>query len=325
MTLNNAKPAPEIVGITEWINGDPQTLAKLKGKVVLIDFWTYSCVNCLRSSPYINAWYDAYKDEGFVVLGLHAPEFAFEKNKVNVEKAVRETYDIKYPVGLDNDFATWKAYNNQFWPAKYLIDKDGNIRYTHFGEGEYDTTENQIRELLKETAADVKNQETAKIKPVAESNLNLQNLTPETYLGWGRHDKFVNKDDLGRDQAFNKTNKYEFKPLESNEWSLDGNWQIDNESIIPTENDAKLKFKVNANQVFVVAGSQNEAKINVKVNGQPIQDFDPKISGDDVFNGQISIKDDKLYKIIKSQEFQKDLELELTVPKGVRINVFTFG
>jgi cytochrome c biogenesis protein CcdA/thiol-disulfide isomerase/thioredoxin len=128
-------PAPEITGIDQWINTEGETLNALKGKVVLIDFWTYSCINCLRSSPYLNQWQEKYEDQGFTVIGLHTPEFAFEQNIENVQKAIDRNYGFTFPVGLDNDYATWDAFNNQFWPAKYLIDAEGNIRYTHFGEG----------------------------------------------------------------------------------------------------------------------------------------------------------------------------------------------
>ncbi len=158
--FNVKKPydAPELTGIQDWINSDPLTLAKLKDKVVLIDFWTYSCINCQRTQPYLNSWYDKYKDDGLVIIGAHAPEFAFEKVPENVRNAVKQAH-IKYPVALDNDFATWQAYNNQFWPAKYLIDKDGQVRYTHFGEGKYDETEGAIQTLLKESGHNI----TAKI------------------------------------------------------------------------------------------------------------------------------------------------------------------
>ncbi len=149
-----AYDAPELKNIAAWINSDSQTVAGLKGKVVLIDFWTYSCINCQRTQPYLNAWYDKYKDDGFVILGVHAPEFAFEKVTENVEKAVVDA-SIKYPVALDNSFATWQAYENRFWPAKYLIDKDGQVRYTHFGEGDYAETEETIQALLKESGQTV--------------------------------------------------------------------------------------------------------------------------------------------------------------------------
>ncbi|MBL8030901.1 MAG: cytochrome c biogenesis protein DipZ, partial [Candidatus Doudnabacteria bacterium] len=145
---SNLKAAPEFTGITNWLNTDrPLTLAELKGKVVLIDFWTYSCINCLRTLPYVTKWYDTYKDQGFVVIGVHTPEFAFEKVTANVARAIQQQ-GIRYPVAQDNDFGTWGAYSNRYWPAEYLIDQKGNIVRTHFGEGEYDETEMAIKQLL---------------------------------------------------------------------------------------------------------------------------------------------------------------------------------
>ncbi len=143
---------PDLSGAVQWLNSPPLTPEQLKGHVVLVDFWTYSCINCLRTLPYIRAWADRYKDGGFVVLGIHTPEFAFEKDPANVQQAVKELH-IMYPVALDNDYAIWKAFSNQFWPADYLIDASGHIRYHHFGEGKYAETEDQIQELLKENRA----------------------------------------------------------------------------------------------------------------------------------------------------------------------------
>lgn len=314
--VSPAIPAPELKNIAAWINSNGESIAKLKGKVVLVDFWTYSCVNCLRSAPYINTWYDKYKDQGFEVIGLHAPEFAFEKNKENVEKSVRETYKIKYPVGLDNDFSTWDAYKNQFWPAKYLIDKDGMIRYTHFGEGEYDTTELAIRELIKENGRSVDTIQT-------DNNINIitnKDLTPETYLGWSRALNFANSSELnnyGKVFNYNLVNN-----LEKNKWSLSGQWQIDKEDITSQDDNSKLVLKYNAKEVYLVLGSDNESKLRITSNGQPLQD----ISGDDIdkSSSTLTVKNSKLYKLIKHNSIT-DNQIELTVPKGVKLNAFTFG
>ncbi|MFQ5872416.1 MAG: redoxin family protein [Dehalococcoidia bacterium] len=148
--------APELTGITGWLNGEPLTLASLRGKVVLIDFWTYTCVNCIRTFPYLKEWYEKYSENGLVIIGVHSPEFEFEKKRENVEQAI-ERHGLSWPVAQDNDFGTWRAFNNHFWPAKYLLDKDGVIRYRHFGEGAYDETEQNIRELLEETGSDISN------------------------------------------------------------------------------------------------------------------------------------------------------------------------
>ena len=171
VNLSENGPAPEIIGITEWINSPPLALSDLRGKVVLVDFWTYSCINCIRTLPYLNNWYRDYKDYGFVIIGVHTPEFEFEKNYDNVKKAVAQ-FGISYPVGLDNNYATWSAYHNTYWPADYLIDQNGIIRMTHFGEGEYGETENAIRDLLGMSPLEIKSSE-EKNRPIS----------PETYLG----------------------------------------------------------------------------------------------------------------------------------------------
>ena len=186
--------APELKNIAAWINSDPLTMAGLKGKVVLVDFWTYSCINCQRTQPYLNAWYEKYRDDGFVIVGVHAPEFAFEKVTKNVQTAVTDA-EIKYPVALDNDFATWQAYKNRYWPAKYLIDKDGRVRYTHFGEGDYDKTEETIQALLKESGQNV----TAALEPSRGTGAVSRGQTPETYLGYDRADRFANSGDFAAD------------------------------------------------------------------------------------------------------------------------------
>jgi len=149
-------PAPELVGINQWLNTDgnqPLALSALRGRVVLVDFWTYSCINCKRDAPYLNAWYERYRDQGLIIIGVHTPEFRFEQKPENVQAAVRE-YGIQYPVGLDNEYQIWRAYHNQYWPAKYLIDKNGIVVYRTFGEGRYEETEQKIQELLDQQPAE---------------------------------------------------------------------------------------------------------------------------------------------------------------------------
>ena len=165
--------APDLRLGGQWFNSDPLTIAQLKGKVVLVDFWTYTCINCIRTLPYLKSWHEKYSDQGLVIIGVHAPEFEFEKDAGNVAEAIKD-FEIKYPVMQDNDFATWRAYKNKYWPAKYLIDKAGNIRYTHFGEGDYDETESAIQELLSIEA------------PIANPTYRTYGRTPELYLGTAR-------------------------------------------------------------------------------------------------------------------------------------------
>ncbi len=313
--LNVAKPTqtPEIVGIDKWINSDPQTIKGLKGKVVLIDFWTYSCINCQRTLPYLTTWYNTYKDKGFVVLGIHAPEFSFEKKTENVEKAVKE-FNIKYPVGLDNDFKTWNNYNNQAWPGEYLIDKEGKIRRTHFGEGNYAESEKAIRTLLEENGS--KLDSSLATDKVTNTGLTSSDQTPETYLGFSRSAKFANNNELTVNQAYNKPYTYKkVEALASDYWSLEGDWIVENENIISNSNEAKFRFKYNAKEVYLVMGSDSPA--DIKFTGQN--------PGSDVTNGIIKVSDYKLYKLVKGDKFLKDGEFELAVPKGTKLNVFTFG
>jgi len=318
--------AAEITGINDWINSNPQTITGLKGKVVLVDFWTYSCINCQRTIPYLNQWYDAYKDQGFTILGLHAPEFAFEKKKENVEKAV-QGFDIKYPVGLDNDFATWKAYKNKAWPSKYLIDADGKVRYFHFGEGDYEVTERLIRSLIEQN-----NGKTLDSKIVGDAikvaDGAVANQTPETYLGWSRIDSktFANYSELAEEQAFGVSKDYTSKPLISNGLGLTGQWVINNENVVSQTDTSKLKLKFNAKNVYLVAGSAIPSTVTIEFNKDGKVVDSSKIKGEDIdVNNQFVIGEDKLYKLVQADNFLDDTELELTVPKGVRLNVFTFG
>jgi cytochrome c biogenesis protein CcdA/thiol-disulfide isomerase/thioredoxin len=289
--------APEIKGISQWFNSDPQTIAGLKGKVVLVDFWTYSCINCQRTLPYITKLYDTYKDKGLVVLGLHAPEFQFEKVPANVQKAIKEN-NINYPVGLDNDFATWNNYNNQFWPASYLIDKEGNVRRTHFGEGEYAETEKAVRFLLNEKSLPMVNDTVRGNFQDQYSkdcvNKSCATKTPETYLGSARANSKVLFD----------------QELKANQWAINGNWMQGTETLSTTEG-GRLKIKVNASKVYLVAGSKTGTGITIKVNGIQTNNF--------------WISENKLYELTNNNGILQDSELELTFDGEVDLNAFTFG
>lgn len=234
----NLNKAPEFVGINKWLNSEPLTLAQLKGKVVLVDFWTYTCINCIRTLPHVVSWYEKYKDKGFVVIGVHTPEFEFEKNEENVLTAMKQ-YKITYPVAQDNDYATWKAYDNHYWPAEYLIDAQGNIRRTHFGEGDYDETEKAIQDLLKEAGqtSDMSLTEMPDQTPKSR-------LTPETYVGEARR--------------------------EGNNLTLGGSWDIQPE-YAASKNDSSLDLKFIANKVFlVITPATTSDIINVTLDGKLI-------------------------------------------------------
>ena len=301
LNVMNPISAPEIKGITQWINSKGESIESLKGKVVLVDFWTYSCINCQRTLPYVTKWYDTYKDKGFVVLGLHAPEFSFEKIPANVERVVQDN-KINYPIGLDNDFATWNNYKNQFWPASYLIDKEGKIRRTHFGEGQYAETEKAIQYLLGEKSESMvtdkvtlNEQGTKGVNQYCTTE-SCTKLSPETYLGSSRTENFINNTP--------PTN------LKSNQWTIDNNWQIDSEKIT-TQTGSKLSFKINAQKVFLVAGSNTGTKVKVLLNNKLIN--------------TINIKESKLYTILNNPEFVVNGLLELEFDNSVEANAFTFG
>lgn len=307
--------APELRNIATWINSDPQTVANLKGKVVLVDFWTYSCINCIRTQPYLNSWYDKYKDKGLVIIGIHAPEFAFERVPENVKQAVIDA-KIGYPVGLDNDFTTWKAYNNQYWPAKYLIDKDGLVRFTHFGEGKYDETESAIQSLLKEAGSNVN-------MPIQTSNDSQipSNLTPETYLGYERGERFANGERFKNDEIVNYPN---IPKIETNQWSLSGNWKVGKLDTLSTGGNSRLQLRYTAKEVYLVMSGDGKRPARLMLNGQSLTAKNGGGSDVDI-NGNIFPKEARLYRLVKSENLTKDALLEIQLPEGTTINAFTFG
>ncbi len=315
-TLNVAEPydAPEFVGLNDWINSKPLTKADLKGKVVLVDFWTYSCINCIRNNPYLVDWYNTYKDKGFVIVGVHAPEFAFEKNVDNVRKAAKDQ-GLPYPIALDNDFATWNAFQNRSWPAGYLIDAEGKVRRIHEGEGEYKETEQAIRALLRENGASLGNDMTVSKDAVPITS----GQTPETYLGKVRASNFQN------DKALAAAPTQTFTPaadLPKNFWTLGGTWEVRDKNIIARGNST-LRFHVSAKDVYLVMGSSTPAQVMVQLNGQPIST--EGAAGSDVKQSAVTVSEFKLYRLVDYGKFRSDGTIELTVPDGVELNAFTFG
>ena len=315
--LLNVEPydAPEFVGLKDWINSEPLTKDDLKGKVVLVDFWTYSCINCIRNNPYLIEWYNTYKDKGFVIVGMHAPEFAFERNPDNVRNAV-EDQGLPYPVALDNDFATWAAFQNRSWPAGYLIDADGQVRRVHEGEGEYDKTEQAIRKLLEENGANLSGTNmTAKSSALPISNMQ----TPETYLGSVRASNFQNAKALAAEpvQTFIPDDN-----LPKNFWTLGGTWEVQDKKIIAKGNSL-LRFHIAAKDAYLVMGSATPASVSIKLNGQPISGADA--AGKDVSNSTVTVGEYKLYRLLSYPGFRDDGIIELSVPDGVELNAFTFG
>ncbi len=308
-------PAPEFTGITKWINTDNKqlTMNDLRGKVVLIDFWTYTCITCIRTLPYVTGWYEKYKDDGFVVVGVHAPEFEFEKNTDNVLDAIKR-YKINYPVAQDNNFDTWKAYNNQYWPAKYLIDANGRIRYSHFGEGDYEKTEQAIQQLLRENGKKV---DTSIDK--ADESVYSNQMSPETYFGSDRMQYLVTQ---GRVDNGVQTFTIQ-KTLPNNRFSFGGQWNI-TDQYAETQAISALAYKFTAKKVFIVLkkGTSVNGTIRVLVDGKVV---DQSIAGADVKNGIVSVEKDRLYELVNLQEIGTHLlELQFMKP-GIQVYTFTFG
>jgi cytochrome c biogenesis protein CcdA/thiol-disulfide isomerase/thioredoxin len=310
LTDTKGVPAMELVLGGEWFNSEPLQLKDLRGKVVLIDFWTYSCINCQRTFPYLKSWWEKYEDKGLVIIGVHSPEFEFEKDADNVKKALKD-FGLEYPVMQDNGFATWRAYRNRYWPAKYLIDKDGNIRYTHFGEGEYDETEKVIQELLKEAGSKLS------FEQVSNEEYKTYARTPELYLGYSRMEYLSSPETAGRGEL--KT----FSPpsrLPMNSFAYQGEWSVMSEYSAP-QKGAKLYLNFEAKEVFLVARSKKGVAGKVKV----YLDEQVQSLGEDSKEGVVTVDSDGLYKLIDlSLPGRHILRLEFE-DDNVEIYAFTFG
>ena len=313
--FNANENAPEIRGITKWLNSaGPETLASLKGKVVLIDFWTYSCINCLRTLPHVEAWYNKYHSAGFEVIGVSTPEFAFEKDPNNVASAIKR-YGIPYPVALDNNYSTWNAYNNQYWPAEYLIDATGHIRRTEFGEGNYGESEQAIRTLLSNAGAKI----TVAPSDLPDTTPTTQ-LTPETYFGSNRAQFGYPTPNYPNGVFTIPTQKV--VPLD--QFAFGGKWLIQPE-FAEASKGATLTEHFDASKVFLIlnpkAGLSNE--VAVTYNGKPLTGA---LAGSDVVNGVIKVDSDRLYNIFNSGAKNSDGTLQFTfLNEGIQAFTFTFG
>lgn len=306
--------APELEGITGWINGEAVSVESLRGKVVLVDFWTYSCINCIRTLPYLNEWHDRYGDEGLVIIGIHTPEFEFEKSRGNVERATQQ-YGIEYLVAMDNGYATWQAYDNLYWPAKYLVDANGRIRYTHFGEGEYQETEEVIRALLAEAG-------TAAV--AGESGLSGYTLsserTPELYLGAAREEHLLSSGrySVGEPQRFSAPDKL---PLHF--FSFTGEWLVEREYAQPGPG-AQLDLHFRADQVYLVLTPEEDgATVEVMLDGRPVAE---SVAGGDVQGGILQLDGSRLYHLVNQRGVPSAHILSLRFETGsTRAFAFTFG
>src|SRR3990167_8203000 len=304
--------APDFVGIENWLNSDSLTIESLRGKVVLIDFWTYTCINCIRTLPYVTSWYEKYKDKNFIVVGVHTPEFEFEKNTTNVANAIKQ-YNITYPVAQDNDYATWRAYDNHYWPAKYLIDKDGNIRYFHFGEGKYEETEKAIQMLIKQTGMTVDEKTTAE-----EDSFSAMPQTPETYLGILRAERFTSNEQmtLGR-KLYSYSNV-----LNTHDFAFKGTWNV-NDEYSESVSGASLQLSFQGKKVFLVMHPTTEnQKVSVYLDDKII---DERSKGQDVIDGVVNIDEPRLYELVNLTEDGNSRLLEMRFDDGIQIYAFTFG
>ncbi len=314
---------PDLSGAVEWLNSPPLTAQGLKGKVVLVDFWTYSCINCLRTLPYIRAWAEKYKKDGLVVIGVHTPEFAFEKNIDNVKRAVADLH-VNYPVAIDNDYTIWRAFHNEYWPAHYFFDAQGRLRRQHFGEGGYAESERVIQELLAE-AGD-------KTAPAPAVQVNASGIeapadmdevrSPETYVGSERADHFASPGGA----ADNVARDYVTPKLQLNQWGLVGKWTVGGEEAALDAPDGAIKFRFHARDLHLVLGpgAQGEKiRFRVTIDGAPPGEN----HGVDVdADGQGTVAGQRLYQLVRQQGAIADHTFEIQfLDPGVKAYAFTFG
>ena len=314
---------PSLAGATQWLNSSPLTRESLRGKVVLIDFWTYSCINCIRTLPYVRGWADKYKDHGLVVIGVHSPEFAFEKNPANVTRAIAELH-VDYPVALDNDYAIWKGFHNQYWPAHYFIDAQGRIRQHHFGEGNYHESEDVIRQLL--TAAGRRDLPGGYVdadnRGVEAAASNDTTQSPETYIGYARARNFV-----GGRVAKDDARDYKAPDgIASNQWSLDGRWTVNKEKATLEKAGGGIIYRFRGRDLHLVLGPTT--------NGKPIRfrvTIDGKSPGadhgiDTDVDGNGTVDSQRLYQLVRQANGSGERLFEIRfLDPGLQAYAFTFG
>jgi len=312
---------PTLDGLGPWYNSQPLDLKQLKGKVVLIDFWTYSCINCLRAIPHVKAWWEKYRGDGLVVIGVHAPEFAFEREPANVARAIKDL-GITYPVALDNQYSLWRALKNSYWPAHYFVDAQGRVRYYHHGEGEYDLSERVIRQLLAEAGHAPKDTTLAEANASgAQAAASGQVGSPETYIGYARAERFVSPGGLSQDQA--KT--YGAAPLALNDWSLDGQWLDSRQNARSLNAGGKISFRFHARDLHLVLGSSTGEPVRFKVTLDgvaPGADAGVDVAAD----GSGAVNEQRLYQLVRQKGPARDRTFTITfLDPGVEAFSFTFG
>ena len=312
--------AKEIAEPSGYINADNITIGGLVGKeVILVDFWTYSCINCVRTIPYLNTWYAKYHSEGLEIIGVHTPEFQFEHNIDNVRQAVGK-YGIRYPVVLDNNYATWASYKNQYWPADYLIDIDGFVIYKHYGEGDYDTIEGEIQDLLRERGAALGINVTIPNSTGIPGNAVAVDFSrvgsPETYFGSAKNEFLGN----GRQYTAGQQDFALPATLDQNVLYLTGKWNF-TEEYAETIGNSSIVYRYDAKNVYFVASARNATAVTVNLDGKRVISD----AGADVSDGVVTIGDERLYSVIEGTGYGVHT-LELDIPwSGLRAYTFTFG
>lgn len=315
--------APGFAGATTWLNSAPLTPQQLRGKVVLVDFWTYSCINCIRTFPYIRAWANKYRDQNFVVVGVHTPEFKFEQDLVNVNTGVAR-FKLDFPIAVDSNRSIWQAWGNRYWPAYYLIDANGKIRYHQFGEGDYDKAERAIQSLLLE--ANGRAPDTSLVKPEGPAEQMAPDLerigSEETYVGYGHPSDFRSRERLLQDRP----QQYSVGNLGLNEWGLTGRWVVGSERAVTDQPDAGIAYQFNARDLHLVAGAGERGRsvrIKVTIDGRaPGADHGADIDAE----GNGTIGETRLYQLVRQRGDVRQRRFEIRfLDQGAQAYAFTFG
>ena len=308
---------PQLDGATEWLNSEPLGPAELRGQVVLVNFWTLTCINWLRQEPFVRAWSQAYQDDGLVVIGVHTPEFSFEHEIDLVRQATKER-EIDYPVAVDSDYGIWSAFDNNYWPALYFVDREGIIRDQHFGEGRYEESERVIQDLL-----GVERELVPVVGLGVEAEADWNNLrTPETYLGYGRGERFASPDGAEPNQV----RTYELpERLRSNHWALAGAWTIGRENVVLDQGGGSIAFRFDARDAHLVLspGAHEPIPFRVLVDGEPPG---PSHGVDVDEDGNGVLRDGRLYQLVRAHDPARERTLEITfLEPGAEAYAFTFG